>query len=259
MMDFTNKNIFVTGAASGMGKACALQFAKNGANVAMADIAKDSLAKAAEEAAVFGSKIRQYELDVSNKEQVDDVIEAAWREFNGIDVLVHAAGIVILGLLHEIGNEQWHKTMAVNLDGTYLMNYKMAERMKEKGYGKIVNFSSIAGKLGEGYNVAYSASKGAVSLFTQGFALEMAPYNITVNAVAPGKIMTEQTQGAANWWAKRRNITSEQFIQEVADSVPLKRFGTPEEVADCVMFLGSDMSSYITGQTFTVAGGQTLI
>ena len=259
MIDFTNKNIFVTGAASGMGKACAMQFAKNGANVVLADIAEDNLARAAEEVASFGTRVRFYKLDVSDKEQVDSVMEAAWQEFGGFDVLVHAAGIVILGLLHELGMEQWDKTMAVNLKGTYLLNYKMAELMKGKNYGKIVNFSSIAGKLGEGYNVAYSASKGAVSLFTQGFALEMAPYNITVNAVAPGKILTEQTKGAADWWAGKRNITPEQFMEEVEESVPVKRFGTPEEVADCVMFLGSDMSSYITGQTITVAGGQTLI
>lgn len=259
MIDFTNKTVFVTGAASGMGKACALKFAQSGAHVAMADVAEEKLLKAAKEAAEFGTKVHTYKLDISDEKQVNDVIETAWSEFEGIDILVHAAGIVILGLLHELDSMQWKKTLSVNLEGTYLVNRKMSELMMERRYGKIINFSSIAGKIGEGYNVAYSASKGGVSLFTQGFALEMAPYNITVNAVAPGKIMTEQTVGAAKWWTEKRNITPEEFIDEVAESVPMKRFGTPEEVADCVMFLGSDMSSYITGQTFTVAGGQTLI
>jgi len=259
MIDFTDRNVFVTGAASGMGKACALQFARCGANVAMADIDDGRLKEAKKEAEAYDTKIESYILDVSDEQQVDEVLDLAWDEFGGIDVLVHAAGIVILGLLHELGREKWDRTMSVNLEGTYLVNYKMTHLMMEQRYGKIINFSSIAGKIGESYNAAYSASKGGVSLFTQSLALEMAPYNITVNAVAPGKIMTEQTAGAARWWARRRNITPEQFIAEVADSVPVKRFGTPEEVADCVLFLGSDMSSYITGQTVTVAGGQTLI
>lgn len=259
MIDFTDRNVFVTGAASGMGKACALQFARCGANVAMADIDDGRLKEAKKEAEAYDTKIESYILDVSDEQQVDEVLDLAWDEFGGIDVLVHAAGIVILGLLHELGREKWDRTMSVNLEGTYLVNYKMTHLMMEQRYGKIINFSSIAGKIGESYNAAYSASKGGVSLFTQSLALEMAPYNITVNAVAPGKIMTEQTAGAARWWARRRNITPEQFIAEVADSVPVKRFGTPAEVADCVLFLGSDMSSYITGQTVTVAGGQTLI
>lgn len=259
MMDFKNRNVFITGAASGMGKACALKFAEEGANVALADIAEKNLEKVKGEIETYKAKTEKYVLDVSNEKMVDSVIEKAWNDFGGIDVLVHAAGIVILGLLHEIEKSSWNRTMAVNLDGTYFVNYKMTELMKKRNYGKIINFSSIAGKIGEGYNVAYSASKGAVSLFTQSLAVEMAPYNITVNAVAPGKIMTEQTQGAAKWWAEKRSISPEQFIEEVASSVPVKRFGTPEEVADCVLFLGSDMSSYITGQTITVAGGQTLI
>lgn len=259
MMDFKDKNVFVTGAASGMGKACAMKFAAEGANVALADIAEENLKKVKSEIEEYNTKIERYVLDVSDKSKVDQVIEKAWSDFGGIDILVHAAGIVILGKLHELEKRCWDKTIAVNLEGTYLVNYKMAELMMKRNYGKIINFSSIAGKIGEGYNVAYSASKGGVSLFTQGLAIEMAPYNITVNAVAPGKIMTEQTQGAAQWWAEKRHITPKQFLQEVADSVPVKRFGTPEEVADCVLFLGSDMSSYITGQTITVAGGQTLI
>ncbi|BDF34517.1 3-oxoacyl-[acyl-carrier-protein] reductase FabG [Lachnospiraceae bacterium] len=259
MIDFTDRNVFVTGAASGMGKACVLQFARCGANVAMADIDEGRLREAKKEAEAYGTKVESYVLDVSDEQQVDEVLNLAWDEFGGFAVLVHAAGIVILGLLHELGREKWDRTMSVNLEGTYLVNYKMTDLMMERRYGKIINFSSIAGKIGESYNAAYSASKGGVSLFTQSLALEMAPYNIMVNAVAPGKIMTEQTAGAARWWAKRRNITPEQFIAEVADSVPVKRFGTPEEVADCVLFLGSDMSSYITGQTVTVAGGQTLI
>lgn len=203
----------------------------------MADIAEDNLEKVKQELLQkYQTKVKKYILDVSNENMVNDIILKAWNEFGGIDILVHAAGIVILGLLHEVDKKGWNKTMSVNLDGTYFVNYKMTELMKERKYGKVINFSSIAGKIGEGYNVAYSASKGAVSLFTQGLALEMAPYNITVNAVAPGKIMTEQTQGAAKWWAEKRNITPEQFVQEVADSVPVKRFGTPEEVADCVLF-----------------------
>ena len=259
MIDFTDKNIFVTGAASGMGKACALKFAQSGANVAMADIDEERLKEAEKEAAQYGTRIKSYILDVSDGQQVDRVLETAWKDSGSIDILVHAAGIVILGLLHELGREQWDKTMAVNLEGTYLVNHKMTQLMMGRKYGKIINFSSIAGKIGESYNAAYSASKGGVSLLTQSLALEMAPFNITVNAVAPGKIMTEQTEGAARWWAKKRKITPEEFIAEVADSVPVKRFGTPEEVADCVLFLGSDMSSYITGQTITVAGGYTLI
>lgn len=259
MINVKGKTVFVTGAASGMGKACAKRFAGHGANVILADIAADNLAKAEKEFADHDVKVKSYVIDVSSKESVDKVIQQAWDDFGSIEILVHAAGIVRLGLIHEAGVDAWNKTIAVNLDGTYLVDSKMSELMMTRKYGKIINFSSIAGKIGESYNVAYCASKGGVSLLTQSLALEMAPYNITVNAVAPGKIMTEQTEGAAKWWAEKRGITPQQFIDEIADSVPVKRFGTPEEVADCVLFLGSDMSSYITGQVITVAGGQTLI
>lgn len=259
MIDFTGTTAFVTGAASGMGRACALRYAEAGADVALADINEANMRPVAEKIAAMGKTARIYPMDVTNSDQVEDVIGKAWGDFDGIDAFANAAGIVILGLLREVGDDAWEKTVDVNLRGTYLTCNAMSKRMMKRERGSIVNFSSIAGKIGEGYNIAYCASKGGVSLFTQGLALEMAPYNVTVNAVAPGKIMTEQTEGAAKWWAKKRNITTDQFYAEVLASVPCKRWGKPEEVADCVLFLSSGMATYITGQVITVAGGQTLV
>ena len=144
MMDFKNKNVFITGAASGMGKACAMKFAEEGANIALADIAEDNLKRVKEELGKYNTKVEKYALDVSDKVKVDQVIEKVWSDF---------AGIVILGKLHELEKRCWDKTIAVNLEGTYLINYKMAELMMKRNYGKIINFSSIAGKIGEGYKL----------------------------------------------------------------------------------------------------------
>lgn len=259
MIDFTGKTAFVTGAASGMGRACAIRYAEAGADVALADINEKDMEPVLRKITAMGRRAKAYRMDVSNKNQVEDVVGRAWSDFGAVDAFANAAGIVLLGLLREVDDSVWEKTIDVNLRGTYLTCNAMSKRMMERKSGAIVTFSSIAGKLGESYNVAYCASKGGVSLFTQGLALEMAPFNVRVNSVAPGKIMTEQTVGAAKWWAAKRGITTEQFYSEVVATVPCGRWGTPEEVADCVLFLSSGMSTYITGQVITVAGGQTLI
>lgn len=259
MIDFTGKSVFVTGAASGMGKASALLFAKAGADVAVADLNYEGACAVAKEIEAMGRKSRAYALDVSNEEQVERVGDASWKDFDGFDAVVHAAGVVLLGLVREYSAERFDKIVDINLRGTFLINKKFSTMMMERRYGRIVNFASISSKIGESYNAPYCATKAGVALFTQSLALEMAEYNVTVNAVAPGKIMTELTMGAARWWGEKLNITADEFIERVRQTIPAGRFGTAEEVADCVMFLASDMAAYITGQVFTVAGGQTLI
>lgn len=259
MIDFTGKTALVTGAASGMGKACALRYAQAGADVALADINEKNMEPVVRQITDMGRKAKAYRMDVSDAAQVESVIGQAWKDFGAIDAFANAAGIVILGLLRDIGDAIWDKIIDVNLRGTYLTCNAMSKRMMERKSGAIVNFSSIAAKIGESNNVAYCASKGGVSLFTQGLSLEMAPFNITVNAVAPGKIMTELTENACKDRAKTRNITLEQVYEETLATVPFGRWGTPEDVANCVLFLSSPMASYITGQVITVAGGQTLI
>ena len=259
MLDFTGKKAFVTGAASGMGKACAVTFAKAGADVALADLNVEAAQKTAEEISSMGVKAVAYRLDVSDEEQVEQIGNTAWEEFNGFDAVIHAAGIVKIGELRELPVSAFDKIIGVNLRGTYLINNKFSKFMLEKREGSIVNFSSIAGKIGEATNVPYSASKGGVSLLTQSLALEMAPFNVRVNAVAPGKILTELSLGAAKTSAEQLGCTVEEFIHGVEETIPMGRYGTPEDVADVVLFLASDMARYITGQTITVAGGFTLI
>ena len=259
MIDFTGKSVFVTGAASGMGKASALLFAKAGADVAAADLNYEGVCTVAKEIETMGRKSRAYALDVANEEQVERVGDTSWQDFDGFDAVVHAAGVVLLGLVREYSAERFDKIVDINLRGTFLINKKFSTMMMERRYARIVNFASISSKIGERYNAPYCATKAGVALFTQSLALEMAEYNVTVNAVAPGKIMTELTMGAAHWWGEKLNITADELIERVRQTIPAGRFGTAEEVADCVMFLASDMAEYITGQVFTVAGGQTLI
>ncbi|MCF7819953.1 MAG: SDR family oxidoreductase [Candidatus Pacebacteria bacterium] len=237
-MRLKDKVAIVTGASSGIGKAIADSFVKEGAKVVYSDINNiDNLP----EGAIF------FKADVSSSEQVKTLISEAVSVFGSLDVMVNNAGIGSQGSILEESDANFAKTIAVNLSGTFYGSREAGKYMKEQGIkGSIINISSILGQVGFQGAISYCASKGGVMQLTKAGALDLAPFNIRINAIAPGFIETEMT---------KEILKDENFNNLVLSSTPLNRVGSPEEIAKSAVFLASDESSYITGETLFVDGG----
>jgi len=246
-MNFKNRVAIVTGAASGIGRATAIQLAKKNADVIIADLnikeAKE-LEKCLKDSCT--GKIQAKKLDVSKMSQVDEFISEIVTDFKKIDILIHCAGIAyfdedFLNLKEEI----WDCVINVNLKGTFLIGQRTMREMKKKKYGRIINIGSIAGEIGSLLSVAsYAASKGGVFALTKTMAKYGAKYNITANCISPGQIITKMT-----------NIWNDEEKSKLTDKIPLGRFGKPEEVASAILYLASDDASFITGTVLDVNGG----
>lgn len=247
MFDLTNKVVLVTGAAKGMGKAHSLALAKAGAKVILTDIDFQEVQKSAQEIIDLGLEARTYKLDVTNKIEIDQVFDQVFEVYKRLDILINNAGILLSKPFLEITQEEWDKVLNINLKGQFLCAQKAAFLMKQNNWGRIINISSIAsGEIGVGLALSahYAASKGGVKALTETLALELAQYNITVNAIAPGAIETDMT----------KNL-NEEVGKNLLNSIPLKRFGKPEEVANLAVFLASEEASYLTGSTIYIDGG----
>jgi len=247
MFDLTNKVALVTGAAKGMGKAHSLALAKAGAKVILTDIDFQEVQKSAQEIIDLGLEARTYRLDVTNKIEIDQVFDQVFETYKRLDILINNAGILLSKPFLEITQEEWDKVLNINLKGQFLCAQKAAFLMKQNNWGRIINISSIAsGEVGVGLALSahYAASKGGVKALTETLALELAQYNITVNAIAPGAIETDMT----------KNL-NEEVRKNLLNSIPLKRFGKPEEVANLAVFLASEEASYLTGSTIYIDGG----
>ena len=248
-MELKGRVAIVTGAARGQGKAIALSFAKEGANVVGADILDKELNKVAEEIKTIRVESVTLHVDVSKKEEIQNLVKVTIEKFGRIDILVNNAGVVSLTPFEELTLEEWHKLMAINLDSAFLLSQEVVKHMKKQKYGKIINFASIAGQEGGLFtSPAYAVSKAGVICLTKSMARALAKYNIMVNAVSPGFIDTPMT----NWWseeAKKKNV----------EKIPLGRAGTPQDVAKVVLFLASSASDYITAHTINVDGGMVSI
>jgi NAD(P)-dependent dehydrogenase (short-subunit alcohol dehydrogenase family) len=253
----TNRVAFVTGAAKGIGKATALTLAGYGADVAVVDVLKD-VERTADEIRALGRKSAGILMDVTRKEQVDSAVKVAVQQFKKIDILVNCAGIVTSSLLVDLDEETWDRIMNVNLKGVFLVTQAVTKEMIKAGYGKIVNFSSQASKIGEAGNGPYCASKAAINVLTQVLALELAAYNINVNAVCPGYTDTEIMQQVFQKRGPLEGMSPEEYEAKLLAGVPLKRMARPEEIGELVAFLSSDRAGYITGITVTIAGGKVL-
>ncbi len=247
MFDLTNKVALVTGAAKGMGKAHSLALAKAGAKVILTDIDFQEVQKSAQEIIDLGLEARTYKLYVTNKIEIDQVFDQVFEVYKRLDILINNAGILLSKPFLEITQEEWDKVLNINLKGQFLCAQKAAFLMKQNNWGRIINISSIAsGEIGVGLALSahYAASKGGVKALTETLALELAQYNITVNAIAPGAIETDMT----------KNL-NEEVRKNLLSSIPLKRFGKPEEVANLAVFLASEEASYLTGSTIYIDGG----
>ncbi len=235
-MNFENKTAFITGVGKGIGKAIALGMASKGANLILADINEENLNAVAIEAEDFGVKVKKAILDVSDENKVRKVIAESIEEFGQIHILINNAGIYPKSNFIEDTSEKWKKIIDINILGTMYPTHAVLPHMIEKGYGRIVNIGSVAGKYGLHYFVDYSMTKGAIISFTKALAKLVADKGITVNCVSPGSIDVKGDP------SKMREHSF------------MGRPGTPEECANLVMFVASDEASYISGQNYLVDG-----
>lgn len=240
-----NKNALITGASKGIGRAIALKYAQEGANVAFTYLSSIDKGEALEkELSEFGIRAKGFRSDASDFEAAQTLIDETVKEFGSLDILINNAGITRDNLLIRMSEGHWDEIMNINLKSCF-NTVKAATRtfMKQKS-GSIINMSSVVGVKGNAGQANYAASKAGIIGFSKSVALELGTRNIRCNVIAPGFIETEMTEAL-----------DEKTVQSWRDAIPLKRGGKPEEVAEACVFLGSDMSSYITGQTIQVDGG----
>ena len=247
---FAGKVAIVTGAGRGIGRAIAVAFAAEGASVVVGDVNADNAGVTSRQIRETGQDALAVQVDVSKAGDVARLIKATLKQFNTIDILVNNAGVLRPTRLEEISEEEWDTVMGTNVKGVFLCTRAVLPTMKAKGGGKIVNMASIAGRSTSTWGGAhYTTAKAAVLGLTRHTAREMAPYHINVNSLSPGSIDTDMA---------RENFTPEQRAAEAA-TIPLGRFGSPEDVAQLVLFLASDEASYITGATVDINGGSLMI
>jgi NAD(P)-dependent dehydrogenase (short-subunit alcohol dehydrogenase family) len=249
MEDLKNKVVVITGARRGMGKADALLFAQKGAKVVVSDISQEDCQKVVDQIEKKGGQAIAVKCDVSKKEEVDNLFRKTIEKFGRVDVLVNNAGICEFKPFIDLTEEEWDRTLNINLKGYFLCAQAAAKEMAKQKSGVIVNIASVAmGQVGVGFLniVHYCASKGGIAAMTEAMALELAPYNIRVNAIAPGMIETPMLDPIKQ---------DPKAMEGILARVPLNRMGKPEEIADLVVFLASDKSSYITGSIVVIDGG----
>ncbi len=244
-MKLSNRRAMITGAGSGIGRACALRLAASGASVAVVDLRAEAAAETAAAIEGAGGHALPLAADVTRRDQVEATVERMRAAWGGIDVLMNNAGGSLTSPFLELGEEEWDHVVDLNLKGAYLCAQPVARIMVAQHAGRIINVSSNYGVTGSAPRVHYSAAKAGIIGLTKALALELAPHGITVNAVAPGPTATARVRGkySAEEWAER------------ARGIPLGRCGEPEDIAEAVAFLASDGARYITGQTLHVNGG----
>jgi 3-oxoacyl-[acyl-carrier protein] reductase len=244
MGSLDGKIALVTGAARGIGQAIALKLAAAGADIAACDLQAEWLADTLARVRALGRRAEGFSVNVAAAEEVQKAVDAALESFGRIDVLVNNAGITKDTFLARMSEADWNAVLSVNLTGTFLMTKAVSRPMMKQRAGVIVNVASIIGLIGNAGQCNYAASKAGVIAFTKSVAKELASRNIRANAVAPGFIQTKMT-----------DALPEEVRKKMLDAIPLARFGEPDDVADVVLFLASDASSYVTGQVITVCGG----
>ena len=238
----------VTGAARGIGKAIAIQFAKEGANVAFTDLAIDENGKKTEEELnALGVKAKGYASNAANFEDTHKVIDQIMQDFGRIDILVNNAGITKDGLMMRMSEAQWDAVLNVNLKSAFNFIHAVTPIMARQRSGSIINMSSVVGVSGNAGQCNYSASKAGMIGLAKSIAKELGSRGVRANAIAPGFILTDMTAAL-----------SDEVRAEWAKKIPLRRGGTPEDVANIATFLASDMSSYVSGQVIQVDGGMNM-
>lgn len=241
----------ITGAARGIGFGIAARLAEEGASIAVVDLNAAAAAEAAGRLPLAkGAKAMGIAADVSQGAAVDAAVARVVEELGGIHVLVNNAGVTRDSLLHKMTEDDWDLVLSVHLKGAFLMARASQRHFVAQRYGKILTLSSTS-SLGSRGQVNYSTAKMGLQGFTRTLGIELGPFGVNVNAIAPGFIISEMTDGAA----RRFNVDAEEFRRKRAEKTPVRRVGTPEDVAAAAAFLCSDEASYVTGQTLYVDGG----
>ncbi len=244
----TGKTALITGAARGIGKAIALKFASEGANIAFTDLVIEGIGQdTAQEIAALGVKVKGYASNAANFEETEKVVKQIKEDFGSIDILVNNAGITKDGLMLRMGEAQWDAVIAVNLKSAFNFIHACSPIMVRQRSGSIINMASVVGVHGNAGQCNYAASKAGLIALAKSIAQELGSRGIRANAIAPGFIITDMT-------AKLPDDIKAEWCKKI----PLRRGGTPEDVANIATFLASDMSSYVAGQVIQVDGGMNM-
>jgi 3-oxoacyl-[acyl-carrier protein] reductase len=244
--DLSGQTAIVTGASRGIGAAVAKLLGQNGAKVACVARSADKLAETVEAIRQAGGEAEAYSCDVTSRESVEQVVDAVVEKWQKLDILVNNAGLTRDTLMPRMSDDEWDAVINTNLRGSFLFARAASRYMMRQRYGRIINMSSVSGIMGNAGQTNYSASKAGLIGMTRSLARELAGRNVTINAVAPGFILTDMTKAIAAV-----------AMDEAKKRIPAKRLGEPEDVAAAVLFLASPAASYITGHVLTVDGGMT--
>ena len=249
MFNLKGKTAIVTGASSGLGVVFAQALAEMGANLELAARRIEKLNEVASNLKPLSAKVRPFSCDVSKQEDVQSLVDDTVKTFGRLDIIVNNAGVAAMSPATDISVEEWNKVVAVNLTGVFLCARTAARQMIKQGGGKIINIASIYGAVGDVFPASpYYATKGAVINMTRDLAVEWAPYNIKVNAIAPGFFPSEMTEAI---------FKDPGYLEYIRKQTPLGRPGNPEDLKGAVVYLASSASDYVTGQTIFVDGGWT--
>jgi len=250
MIYLDGKKALITGGSRGIGRATAILFAKAGCDLAINFInQKEAAEKVREEIDKIGRECLVFKADISQKNDINSMIEGILQKWGRIDILVNNAGIWTYGEMGKMSEKTWIETMKINVDGVFYTCNAVVPHMKEKKRGWIISVSSTAAVRGEAFHSHYAASKGALVSFTKSLAVELGPYNIRVNCVAPGWVDTDMCSGV---------FSDPDFRDKVQESIPLGRIPPPEDIAGPILFLASDLAQHITGEVLNVNGGSVL-
>jgi len=247
MIDLTNKVTIITGGSRGIGESCVRYFAK--ANSKVAFTYKNSKSKAEKLEKEFPQQVKSYRVDIESEKEILDMVERVAKDFGKIDILVHNAGIWNDGTLEKLTLEGWNELMRINLTSTFLFAKACLPYMKKNNFGRMIFISSTAGQRVEAFHSHYAASKGGMISFTKSLAVELSPFNITVNSVAPGWVDTEMND---------KVFADAEFKEKIRNEIPVGRIATAEDIAGPILFLASDLARHINGEILNVNGGSVL-
>lgn len=249
MISLQNKNVLITGGSRGIGKACVELFLKAGANVAFTFQSRKTEADKLISDYEGTSKLKSYKVNLDDPGEIEIIISSILKDLGRIDILVNNAGIWKEAAIDKMTIDQWNEMMNINLTSTYLITKLLVPGMKKNKFGRIINIASTAGQRGEAFHSHYAASKGGMISLTKSLAAELGSFNITVNCVAPGWVITDMTTDS---------LADEDIYKKVLSDIPLNKIARPEEIAGPVLFLASDLASHITGEILNVNGGSVL-
>ncbi len=247
MIDLSKKVTLITGGSRGIGEACIRLFAN--ANSKVAFTYKNSKNKAEQLEKEFNGKVKAYKVNMENETEIFNMVDMRVKDFGKVDILVHNAGIWNDGTLETMTLDHWNELIRINLTSTFLFCKACAKYMKQNNYGRMILITSTAGQRGEAFHSHYAASKGGMISFTKSLAVELAPFNITVNSVAPGWVDTEMNDEV---------FADKEYKESIRKGIPVGRIATAEDIAGPTLFLASDLARHINGEILNVNGGSVL-